>query len=417
MRHLPAGVAATAAVFVLIPAGAASAAATRTVSASAATAVACPTTAHAPKRSSATYRLKAPAFGLIRVRLAAAGGDWDLGVFGAKGRRVAGAASFGARELAEGFVRRGERLRVQACRIAGDSSSATTRVSFVPLKREQAAGKAQLVDVRTASRKAKARLQSLGLDLTETGDANSVVVLLHGSADARKLRRAGFTYEVRVADLAKQAKADQRANAAYARSAGRKGSGLPSGSTEYRHLADIEYELKRLAGRYRSLVKPITLPHRTIEGREVVGIEITSHPWDVGDGKPVFLNMGTHHAREWPSAEHALEWAYDLLTSYGRNRDVRNLVRTTRNIVIPVVNPDGFNISREAAPLGDFSLFDYEMKRKNCKISVNTDPEYVGGTCDDNPAGRLRGTDLNRNYGGLWGGSGAGTEWPDDTYR
>ena len=48
---------------------------------------------------------------------------------------------------------------------------------------------------------------------------------------------------------------------------------------------------------------------------------------------------------------------------------------------------------------------------------MNTPEQYQGGTCNDNPAGRLRGTDLNRNYGGLWGGSGASTNWSDDTYR
>jgi zinc carboxypeptidase len=395
---------------------AASAATSRTVSAAAATATACPTTPGASARSSDRYRVAAPTRGLVRVRLSAAGGDWDLGVFGAKGRRVAGAATFGARELAEGFVRKGERLTVQACRIAGDSASASTSVSFVAIKAGKAR-KLQIVDVRTASRKAKARLQGLGLDLTERGDANSISVLLHGAADARKLRTAGFTYTVRVADVAKQTRADQRADARYARSAGRRGSDLPSGNAEYRHLADYEYELKKLAWRYPSLVKPIVLPHKTVEGRDVVGIEITTDPWNVQDGKPTFLNVGAHHAREWPSAEHALEWAYDLLTNYGRDRHVRDLVRSTRNIVIPIVNPDGFNISREAAPLGDFSLFDYEMKRKNCRISVNTPPEYQGGTCDDNPAGVARGTDLNRNYGGQWGGSGASPTWSIETYR
>ena len=56
------------------------------------------------------------------------------------------------------------------------------------------------------------------------------------------------------------------------------------------------------------------------------------------------------------------------------------------------------------------------MKRKNC----NADPAplaYRGGTCDDNPAGRLRGTDLNRNYAGFWGGPGASPIWSSDTYR
>jgi hypothetical protein len=86
-------------------------------------------------------------------------------------------------------------------------------------------------------------------------------------------------------------------------------------------------------------------------------------------------------------------------------------------IVVPIINPDGFNVSREAAPLGDFSTFDYEMKRKNCTITDPTPPEYRTGTCDNNPAGVYRGVDVNRNYGGLWGGAGASTDWSDETYR
>ena len=42
---------------------------------------------------------------------------------------------------------------------------------------------------------------------------------------------------------------------------------------------------------------------------------------------------------------------------------------------------------------------------------------WPGGTCANNPAGRLRGTDLNRNYPGFWGGNGAGADYIDDTYR
>ena len=67
-------------------------------------------------------------------------------------------------------------------------------------------------------------------------------------------------------------------------------------------------------------------------------------------------------------------------------------------MIVPIVNVDGFKISRDAEPLGDFSTFDYEMKRKNCFISENTPAQYTTGPCDDNEAGRLRGTDLNRNY-------------------
>ena len=62
-------------------------------------------------------------------------------------------------------------------------------------------------------------------------------------------------------------------------------------------------------------------------------------------------------------------------------------------------------------------MFDYEMKRKNCRVPTGHPEKYTRGTCDDSKAGSLRGTDPNRNYGGLWGGSGASPSWADDTFR
>ncbi|MGH9178224.1 MAG: hypothetical protein ACRD0N_06690 [Acidimicrobiales bacterium] len=43
----------------------------------------------------------------------------------------------------------------------------------------------------TPTRPDRARLQALGLDLTEHGDADSIEVILYGSADAQRLRDAG----------------------------------------------------------------------------------------------------------------------------------------------------------------------------------------------------------------------------------
>ncbi|MGL5860580.1 MAG: M14 family zinc carboxypeptidase, partial [Phycicoccus sp.] len=173
----------------------------------------------------------------------------------------------------------------------------------------------------------------------------------------------------------------------------------------------------RLARRYPDLVRPLTLANRSVGGREVRGIEISTNAANVRDGKPVFLLMGAHHAREWPSVEHAMEFGYDLLKNYGTDDRTKNILRKSRVIIVPVVNVDGYDVSRRAEPLGDFSLFDYEMKRKNCTVSSITPAEYLGGACADNPAGRLRGTDPNRNYPGFWGGPGADANWSSDTYR
>jgi hypothetical protein len=367
-------------------------------------------------RSADQLRVTAPSNGLVKARLKAPAGDWDLAVFDARtGRSVAAAAGFASDELAEGFVTKGQRLIVQGCRFRGAASDAGVRVGFVAAggsagkaRASAARGAVQVVDVQVASNAEKRRLQSLGLDLTEHGDANSIEVVLWGSADADKLRANKFRYTVRVADLTARNAANAKADEAYAAATAQ--SGLPSGRDSYRRLADYDLELKQLAMQYPSLVKPITLNHKSWEGRPVNGIEITKNA-AAADGKPIFLMMGVHHAREWPSSEHTLEFAYDLLRNYGSQARTTGLVDRTRTIIVPIVNPDGFNVSREARsvtnPNLEFTAQDYEMKRKNCRDAVNK--------C--NQVSRLQGVDPNRNYGGLWGGSGASPNPGSDVYR
>ena len=273
----------------------------------------------------------------------------------------------------------------------------------------------QLVQVHASSRTARAKVASLGLDVTESADADGIDVVLHGAGDAALLRRAGFSWRVKVKDLAAQVRANAAKDRAYAAKVTR--SPLPSGQDHYRTLGDYNREMRALAGAHPGMVKLLRLKHRSVEGRVVFGIEMTRHVRRLNDGKPVLLMMGAHHAREWPSSEHTIEFAYDLLRHYGHNRRATMILNRSRVIFVPVVNVDGFAISRSAPPLGDFSLFDYEMKRKNCRVSIHTPAPYTSGTCEDNPAGRLRGTDLNRNYPGFWGGPGASASWSDDTYR
>jgi hypothetical protein len=187
--------------------------------------------------------------------------------------------------------------------------------------------------------------------------------------------------------------------------------------------------MKRLAREHPDLVKPITLPHKTWEGRTVEGIEITTNP-KARDGKPVFLQMGVHHAREWPSSEHAMEWAYELILGYRKGNDrVRRLVNSTRTIVVPVINPDGFNASREAGELqgagggrgGDdlqetINIVSHpnEYRRKNCRLITDA----AAGSCVQPSFGLAEpGVDPNRNYGGFWGGPGASELPVDQTYR
>ena len=105
---------------------------------------------------------------------------------------------------------------------------------------------------------------------------------------------------------------------------------------------------------------------------------------------------------------------------------------------MPVVNPDGFNTSREAGQMymhGDGHHTDlnnnrdisdeefiaaavanhHEYKRKNCR---HIDGESQGGSCLEPDTGVLgAGVDPNRNYGAFWGGPGSGSDPFGQTYR
>ena len=77
------------------------------------------------------------------------------------------------------------------------------------------------------------------------------------------------------------------------------------------------------------------------------------------------LNTGVHHAREWPTAEFVLEFAREALEQDGTDPRITSLLERGKLIAVPVVNPDGYDISR--------SLIQ-EQKRKNCRVNPGEIP-------------------------------------------
>jgi len=264
----------------------------------------------------------------------------------------------------------------------------------------------QLLRVKTPASVDKKRLQTLDLDLAESSGRDYVDVVAYGNQDRRLLQLAGFTWSVLEDDLVGADREREIADAAYAKAAAQKAvaATLPSGRTAYRQLADYTNDMAALASQYPTKVKQFTLRNTSLENRTVRGIEV-SRDVNASSGKPVFLMMGLHHAREWPSGELTMEFAYDLLKNDGVDPRITNILDKSRVIFVPVVNPDGFNLSRT---LG------YEMKRKNCRITNGQLP--TAGQCAQS-ANRSRGVDPNRNYSGFWGGPGASSSLTSETYR
>lgn len=356
------------------------------------------------------------AAGALTARLTGSRGDWDLALFdAASGTLLGGGATASRRETAVALTAPGRAVIAQACRRSGPGSTAVLGTSF----HEHAAGPgepAALVRVPLGGRGVH-DLEALGLDVTHDVGAGGATVVLYSAAERARLLAAGFTFQTLVADLRAQDLARARADRAYAARVA--ASPLPSGRDGYRTLADYQADVKALPERFPAVARRIEIG-KSLEGRPVEGVEIAG---DVNgrDGRPVFAVLGLHHAREWPSGEMPMEFAQDLAARYGKDARVTSLLDRVRVIALPVMNPDGFNVSRTAGPTPfdddelatlPLSLSDgASYKRKNCRPAAGS--EAV--PCISRPA--VQGVDLNRNYGAYWGGVGSSSDPTTQQYR
>jgi hypothetical protein len=117
-------------------------------------------------------------------------------------------------------------------------------------------------------------------------------------------------------------------------------------------------------------------------------------------------------------------WAYDLLENYGKDPKITAIVDNVRNIVVPVVNVDGFHYTRSFPPLETGQVGSvanplppeaiiaggqgrYVRKNRRPLLSTHVgDGVLRAGTQVEKPTGQdayTSGVDPNRNYAYSWG--------------
>jgi hypothetical protein len=251
--------------------------------------------------------------------------------------------------------------------------------------------------------------------------------------DLARLKATGLRYEITVPDLV----AAERGVKAGVRTAAVQPGETKTG--DYRTLADYEADMRALAKKYPSKAKLLALPHKTLEGRTVYGLEICTNV-NKRDGRPVFYQDGCHHAREWPAAEVPIMWAFDLLENYNKDKRIKAIVDNVRTIIVPVVNVDGYNYTRsfppaetgeaagqtnplppEALAFGGQGRY-WRKNRRPLLASHVGDGALRAGVEVEKPKGQdayLTGVDPNRNYAYKWGdhtGGSSGNSYAG-TYR
>ncbi len=365
------------------------------------------------------------------------GDDWDLAVFDAlTGRLLGASAAFGGNELVRQPVAAGRKLLVQACRYGGGPEPIGLTVGELVVSGDVPRPETEsLVTVAVKRQQDVEELHEAGIDLNETGTKAGIDAVLHGPGDAATLTRLGYAYRVKVPDLAaadrKSLRADPVGDVVP--------SGLPSGRRSYRHLADYQQDLKDLVAAHPTAVRPLVLPHKSVEGRTVEGVEIATDVARTDDGRPTVFELGLHHVREWSSGEMTMEHALDLFkaTSPADGARKKAILDGVRTFAIPVVNPDGLEATQVA---GDYMPADdanAELPPETPGLGgggygAGTGPAVAGAgsyrrkNCANDPASGVpttapcalqSGVDLNRNYAAFWGGPGESSSFDSQTFR
>jgi hypothetical protein len=351
--------------------------------------------------------------GTIAFRTTNRSGDWDLALFDAAGRKRSASANGSSTEQVTAWVAAGDRVILQACRRAGGARTlAVTEQSFLGALPKPDM-RAQLVQVEHNGLVDIQALEHLGFDVTETRTDKTVDLVLYSKDQLELLKKTALPYRVKVEDLQAKFEADRRADR---RASAAGASILPTGRTEYRAYEDFGTEIKGIAEKFPAIAKRIELPGKSFQGRVIEGLEISERVNEPEDGRPVFLVVGVHHAREWPSAEINMEWAHYLVNGYGSDPRITAILKNSRVIVVPIINPDGFVSTKNAAfdPAADPEYTAAAAsgtggyRRKNCNGQV-PDPAT--------PCEVQHGIDPNRNYGAGWGGPGAAATPESQTYR
>lgn len=233
-------------------------------------------------------------------------------------------------------------------------------------------------------------LEAAGLDVVSRRDGNDLFVL-GDDATGGQLRGLGFQADV-------SQRIHQESWAAPSRPAGAalKDETYDGGyHTVNAHYANMD----AAAAAHPDLASVVTygqswLKQQKQGGYDLKAICITKKA--AGDcaltpnsAKPRFLLQAQVHAREIATGEMAYKYINYLVSGYGTDPAVTNLLNTTEVWVVPIVNPDGVNIVQQG---GNSPV----LHRKNADFTA-ADLKRCGDTAGSQP-----GVDINRNFSYHW---------------
>ncbi len=243
----------------------------------------------------------------------------------------------------------------------------------------------QVLRLQISSIKQLAQLEELVRDIWTCNPRGRTVDVCASPEERERLRKAGYRWEVLIEDvgeLIRQQESDY----------------TPQGDpfSRYLTLQEVYALMKSLAEQNPRLVQMLLIG-RSVEGRPIYALRLTKDPRlaRVYRHRPQVVFYACQHAREWITVAVALYIAHQLVSGYGVDTRITELLQRTEVYIVPVVNPDGY----------EYTWTTNRLWRKNRR--------YLG-IIDGQP---VYGVDLNRNWGYEWGGEGSSSRPRSEIYR
>uniref|UniRef100_A0A3B4TBF9 Carboxypeptidase D n=2 Tax=Seriola dumerili TaxID=41447 RepID=A0A3B4TBF9_SERDU len=145
---------------------------------------------------------------------------------------------------------------------------------------------------------------------------------------------------------------------------------------KYYNYVELTGRLQSLAQKYRHIANLSSIG-QSVEGRELWVMRITRDPNTDSPGKPKFKYVGNMHGDETVSRQVLVYLVENLLTKYGDEPRISELVNTTDIYIMPSMNPDGFEKSVEGDCNGDNGG---RSNAKNMDLNRSFPDQYDGTT-------------------------------------
>jgi hypothetical protein len=173
---------------------------------------------------------------------------------------------------------------------------------------------------------------------------------------------------------------------------------FPSWDSGYHSYTEMVTEIQTTASAHPDIVKVFSIG-KSYQGRSIWAAKISDHV-NTDEREPEVLFDALHHAREHLTVEQALYLFHLLVSNYGTDTQITNIVNSTEIWIIFAVNPDGFEYDLTCT---------HSSHPPFCAWRKNRQP---------NAGTTAVGTDLNRNYDYDWGCCGGSSGSPSSiTYR